>query len=87
MTDREKEREGERERQKHRQGEKQAPRKNPMQDSIPGLQDRTLGRRRRYTAEPPGLPFAAVSKPRMLALASVHPVSPQTQICCTPTMC
>ena len=36
----------ERERQRHRQREKQAPYTgSPMWDSIPGLQDRTLGQR------------------------------------------
>ena len=39
-------RERERERQRHRQREKQAPRTgSPTWDSIPGLQDRTLGQR------------------------------------------
>ena len=46
-----------RERQRHRQKEKQAPRRESDRDSIPGLQDHTLGRRRRQTTEPPGLPL------------------------------
>ena len=45
-----------RERQRHRQREKQAPYREPNVGSIPGLQDHTLGRRQRYTAEPPQLP-------------------------------
>ena len=45
-THRERERERERERQRHRQKEKQAPcTRSPTWDSIPGLQDRTLGQR------------------------------------------
>ena len=51
----------EREAQRYRQREKQAPcTGSPMWDlwdSIPGLQDHNLGRRWRYTAEPPGLPM------------------------------
>ena len=42
----ERERERERERQRHRQREKQAPCTRSLTwDSIPGLQDRTLGQR------------------------------------------
>ena len=44
MRGREREKERERERQRHRQREKQAPcTGSPTWDSIPGLQDRTLG--------------------------------------------
>ena len=39
-------RERERERQRHRRREKRLQARSPMQDSIPGLQDHTLGQRR-----------------------------------------
>ena len=46
--------ERERERQRHRQREKQAPCTGSlMWDSIPGLQDRTLGQRQALNAAPP----------------------------------